>query len=155
VSANTHWAKPVENLAIMLIVVTFVACAESRHEIYENIGAARAAGAVTKGWVPEYVPAVASRIQVFYFVDSPEAWLSADCSEQCIASITREAESYAGQLPPSPRTSRLLWPVPEAIKTGGVQLRRHPSGGLILLDAAQRSVYFYHRVQSRDGSTKN
>lgn len=132
------------------MLFAMVACGESQHEMYENMGEARAAGAVTRGWVPEFVPSTATDIQVFYFIDSPEAWLSAGCSEECVASITRETEPHGGAPPPRPRTSRLSWPPTDAINPDGVQVRRHPSGGLILLDASGRSLHVYHRVPPPD-----
>lgn len=141
-----HDRAHVLSRAVVLIAIAFGAgaCNESHFYVYRDMTQARKAGAVARGWVPDYIPSSAFDIKVFYRVDVPEAWLTAGCSGECAVWVRNHTEPYEGDLPPAPRTSWLSWPQREP-NSGPVEFRRYRSGGLLYLDASDKHLYVFHK----------
>jgi hypothetical protein len=96
--------------AILLVVVAMLAGCESRESRYPSVEAARADGAMQRGWIPEFLPASAHDIRLSYDLDSNEIWLrfgyAPDSLAGMLVAFQKEDPAITDDYPRMPRRGR-------------------------------------------------
>jgi hypothetical protein len=73
-----RWKAVVVGVAAILLVVSARACTvyETPVEEYSSLAEARAAGAIDRGWIPDFLPANATHLREVHRIDSNNRWLA-------------------------------------------------------------------------------
>ena len=141
-------------LAVVAFGLLSVACRETVESSYPDLATARLEGALSRGWLPAYLPESATSLRERHNLDSNATLLffrfdSADAftaSAPCVA--VAEAE-----VPAPPRLGRTKW-WPKGLlsaRRGGLRLFRcqdprlpkQPSHSWLAIDAARGEAFFW------------
>jgi hypothetical protein len=90
--------------------VVLAACAETVDESYATFADAQAAGAVVRGWVPEWLPVSASNIREAHNLDTNSFMVRFAVPKGTDLQLPKACEPVALNVPPSPPFRRTWWP---------------------------------------------
>ena len=106
-----RWQAVGLGVAAVLLVVAARACTvyETPVEEYPSLAEARAAGAIDRGWIPDFLPPNATHLREVHRIDSNERWLA-------FTAPLPELRAMASQLAPlsyesARRTANRSWVV--------------------------------------------
>jgi hypothetical protein len=134
--------------AFLLLLVQLTACVgEDRVERYASLDAARADGAIQRGWIPDFVPPSAANIVEKHNIDTNETWgrfeFAASDAESFASSLTEASVPVAS----CPRDAREEWWPHERISSGSEfrHYRAKPDGRVFFAIDWQRRVSYFWR----------
>jgi hypothetical protein len=136
------------------LAVLLTACGGLRmkESVFDTVGEARAAGAVTAGWVPDGLPTSAKDLRVGYLPDG-RYWgvFTFARADEAIVRALVGSEITTGTLTCDP-PGRLEWwprivysPVNvEQVRATGFQIYRHADGRTYVVNWGQGRAYYWH-----------
>lgn len=74
VPAKAPMPRVIFTVALFLVPLLFSACSDRQEATFLDVKAARAAGAVARGWVPIDLPESATELQELHDLDTNEVW---------------------------------------------------------------------------------
>ena len=132
----------------------FVGCGandyvESR---YDDLAAARAAGAVASGWIPSFLPSSATAIRETHNLDTNEVWVTFSAAREVVDGVEACEHSSRGEVV-LPRKARLTrWPDVLSEGSGGGQstpssyvFYRCGTTAFVAVDEANAKGFFWRR----------
>jgi hypothetical protein len=151
------------NPAIVLLVALALVGCDCRAVSYSTLDAAKADGAVRRGWIPEFVPASARDIRMSYDLDTNEIWLRFAISPDAIGSMLsvckEDRPRHWAAYPRVPCSGWRWWPsaltrgaenTPESTFDTIYWCERSPrggwmsrTGGFIVVDSAASTAYYW------------
>lgn len=159
--ARVSYAGPLLMLFVAVAVLSG-GCDERREYSYPSLGAAAAAGEITRGWIPTWLPQSSRRIKLFYDPSSPTTWCAFQFSLEDSGSL-RTSLARAASLPPEvrkiPDPNRTWWPdfltgeiVAPAVTGRGFEIyvvteyiEPNKSVALVAVNWTNGTGYFYRR----------
>jgi hypothetical protein len=90
--------------------VVLTSCAETVDANYATFTEAQAAGAVVRGWVPEWIPTGASNIRESHNLDTNSFMVRFAVPKSTDLQLPKACEPVALNVPPSPPFHRTWWP---------------------------------------------
>lgn len=141
-------------LAVASFGLLAVACGETVESSYPDLTSARVQGAITRGWLPAYLPSSARSLRERHNLDSNATLLSFgfDSAEAFTASAPCVSVAEA-EVPAPPHLGRTKW-WPENLlsaRRGGLRLFRcedprlpqQPGHAWLALDGARGEAFFW------------
>lgn len=108
---------------LIAAAAVLVACAETVEESYASYAEAQAAGAVARGWVPEWLPPSASSIREAHNLDTNHFMVRFVVPKGTDLQLPKACEPVALNVPPRPPFHRAWWP--SDVPATGLATHRH------------------------------
>jgi len=135
-------------LTTLLVATAFAlaACAETFEASYATLAEAQAAGAVARGWVPDWLPPGATGIREVHNLDTNHFMVRFSVPKGTAFQPPKPCEPVALNVPPKPPFNRAWWP--SDVPASGLTTHRHAFFGcdrtFVAYSAAQGEGFVWH-----------
>ena len=110
-------------ISSLLFALGLCACSETQDNTYPSFAAAIDAGAVSRGWVPEWLPQNTGKIFEVHNLDTNHFMVHFLFTQHTNPSLPTSCKSVAPTTPPPPPFSRKWWPAD--VPASGYATHRH------------------------------
>lgn len=135
-------------LTTLLVATAFAlaACAETLEANYATLAEARAAGAVARGWVPDWLPPSATNIREVHNLDTNHFMVRFTLPMGTPFQPPKPCERVPLNVPPKPPFNRAWWP--SDVPASGPATHRHAFFGcdrtFVAYSASQGEGFVWH-----------
>jgi hypothetical protein len=134
----------------LLLVMAGCERIEVVESIYPDYEAAVSAGAIDRGWIPEFIPPSAKEIKETHNLDTNEVWVSFVWGSGEWLSVEEDCRTVEGERIELPRKSGGGWWPPALVEASNPPPRkseyayyRCKNGAVLAVQSKERRVYYW------------